>query len=45
VAADLLADNLDTYAAITTGDVKASGLLSLIGEFNALLDRVGYYLA
>jgi hypothetical protein len=45
LAADLLSDNIDTFAAVGRGDIKASGLLSLIDEFNALLDRVGYYLA
>jgi hypothetical protein len=45
LAADLLSDNLDTFAAVGSGDIKASGLLSLIDEFNALLDRVGHYLA
>jgi hypothetical protein len=45
VAADLLADRLDQFAALGGGDLKASGLLSLIDEFNPLLDRVGKFLA
>jgi hypothetical protein len=44
VAADLLADRLDQFAALGGGDLKASGLLPLIDEFNALLDRVGKFL-
>ncbi len=45
VAADLLADRLDQFAALGSGDLRASGLLPLIDEFNALLDRVGKFLA
>ena len=45
VAADVLSGNIDTFAALGAGDIKASGLLSLVDEFNVLLDRVGYYLA
>lgn len=45
LTADLLSDNLDTFAAVGSGEIRPSGLLSLIDEFNALLDRVGYYLA
>jgi hypothetical protein len=44
-AADLLADRLDQFAALGGGELKASGLLPLIDEFNALLDRVGKFLA
>jgi len=44
-AADLLADRLDQFAALGGGDLKASGLLPLVDEFNALLDRVGKFLA
>jgi hypothetical protein len=44
-AADLLADRLDQFAALGSGDLRASGLLPLIDEFNALLDRVGKFLA
>lgn len=45
VAADLLADRLDQFAALGGGDLRATGLLPLIDEFNALLDRVGKFLA
>jgi hypothetical protein len=44
-AADLLADRLDQFAALGGGDLRATGLLSLIDEFNALLDRVSKFLA
>jgi len=44
-AADLLADRLDQFAALGAGDLRATGLLSLVDEFNALLDRVGKFLA
>jgi len=44
VAADLLADRLDQFAALGGGELQASGLLPLIDEFNALLDRVGKFL-
>jgi hypothetical protein len=45
IAADLLADRLDQFAALGAGDLRASGLLPLVDEFNALLDRVGKFLA
>jgi hypothetical protein len=45
VAADLLADRLDQFAALGSGDLRASGLLPLVDEFNAVLDRVGKFLA
>jgi hypothetical protein len=45
VAAAVLSGNIDTFAALGSGDIKASGLLSLVDDFNVLLDRVGYYLA
>lgn len=45
LAADMFADKLDTFAALGAGDIKASGLLTLGDEFNALVDRVSYYLA
>ena len=45
MAADLLADRLDQFAALGAGDLRASGLLPLVDEFNALLDRVGKFLA
>jgi len=45
MAADLLADRLDQFAALGGGDLRASGLLPLVDEFNALLDRVGKFLA
>ena len=44
-AADLLADRLDQFAALGSGDLRASGLLPLVDEFNAVLDRVGKFLA
>lgn len=43
-AADMLADKLDQFAALGSGDLKATGLLPLIDEFSALLDRVGKFL-
>ena len=45
VAVDMLADRLDQFAALGTGDLEATGLLPLIDEFGALLDRVGKFLA
>ena len=45
LAVELLAGKLDSFAALGAGDLRASGLLPLADEFNALLDRVGYYLA
>jgi len=45
MAAAVLAGTVDTFAALGREDVRASGLLSLVDEFNALLDRVGYFLA
>jgi hypothetical protein len=45
VALDLLADRLDLFAAVGKGDIRASGLLPLGDELNALLDRVGKFLA
>lgn len=45
MAADLLADRLDQFAALGSGDLRASGLLPLVDEFNAVLDRVGKFLA
>jgi hypothetical protein len=45
LAAELLADRLDQFAALGSGDLRASGLLPLVDEFNALLDRVGKFLA
>ena len=44
MAADLLADKLDTFAALGAGDLRATGLLPLADEFNAMLDRVGVFL-
>jgi hypothetical protein len=43
-ASELLADRLDQFAALGSGDLKARGLLPLVDEFNALLDRVGKFL-
>jgi hypothetical protein len=40
----LLANTLDSFAALGAGTVRASGLLPLVDEFNALLERVGHYL-
>ena len=45
MAAGVLAGTLDTFAAVGREDLRATGLLSLIDELNALLDRVGYFLA
>jgi len=44
LAADMFADKLDTFAALGAGEIRASGLLTLGDEFNALVDRVSYYL-
>ncbi len=45
MAVGVLGGTVDTFAALGREDVRASGLLSLVDEFNALLDRVGYLLA
>lgn len=45
MAAGVLAGTVDTFAALGRQDIRATGLLSLVDEFNALLDRVGYFLA
>lgn len=45
IAHALLSNNLDSFAALGCGDVKASGMLALVDEYSALLDRVGYYLS
>jgi hypothetical protein len=45
MAVGVLAGTVDTFAALGREDVCATGLLSLVDEFNALLDRVGYFLA
>jgi hypothetical protein len=45
MAAGVLAGTVDTFAALGSEDVRATGLLSLVDEFNALLDRVGFFLA
>jgi hypothetical protein len=45
MAAGVLAGTVDTFAALGSEDVRATGLLPLVDEFNALLDRVGFYLA
>jgi hypothetical protein len=45
IAAGVLAGTLDTFAAVGREDLRATGLLSLIDEFNALLERVGHFLA
>jgi hypothetical protein len=45
MAAGVLAGTVDTFAALGSEDVGATGLLSLVDEFNALLDRVGHFLA
>jgi hypothetical protein len=45
MAVGVLAGTVDTFAALGREDVRASGLLSLVDEFNALLDRVGHFLA
>ncbi len=44
-AARLLTGKLDVFAAMGTGEVRISGLLTLADEVNWLLDRVGTYLA
>jgi hypothetical protein len=44
VAIGLLSKKIDSFAALGAGTVRASGLLPLADEYNALLDRVGYYL-
>jgi hypothetical protein len=45
MAAAVLAGTVDTFAALGREEICASGLLSLVDEFNALLDRVGHFLA
>jgi hypothetical protein len=45
VALALLTNTIDSFAALGAGTVRASGLLPLVDEFNALLERVGHYLA
>ena len=45
MAAGVLAGTVDTFAAVGSEDLRATGLLSLLDEFNALLDRVGTFLA
>jgi hypothetical protein len=45
MAAGVLAGTVDTFAAVGREDLRATGLLSLIDELNALLDRVGSFLA
>jgi hypothetical protein len=45
MAAGVLAGTVDTFAALGREEIRATGLLSLVDEFNALLDRVGSYLA
>lgn len=45
VAIGLLSKKIDSFAALGAGTVRASGLLPLADEYNALLDRVGYYLS
>jgi hypothetical protein len=45
MAAGVLAGTVDTFAAVGREDLRATGLLSLIDELNALLDRVGFFLS
>jgi len=45
MAAGVLAGTVDTFAAVGSEDIRATGLLSLLDELNALLDRVGVLLA
>jgi hypothetical protein len=45
MAAGVLAGTVDTFAAVGREDIRATGLLSLLDELNALLDRVGTLLA
>ena len=45
MAAGVLAGTVDTFAAVGREDLRATGLLSLIDELNALLDRAGSFLA
>jgi hypothetical protein len=45
MAAGVLAGTVDTFAAVGREDLRATGLLSLIDELNALLGRVGSFLA
>ncbi len=44
IAADVMAKKVDTFAALGIGDIKVSGLIPLVDEFNALMDRVSYFL-
>jgi hypothetical protein len=45
MAVGVLAGTVDTFAAVGREDLRATGLLSLLDELNALLDRVGHFLA
>ena len=45
MAAGVLAGTLDTFAAVGSEDLRATGLLSLIDELNDLLDRLVFFLA
>lgn len=45
LAIDMLNDRVDTFACTGSGDLRASGALNLVDEYNALLDRVGYFSA
>lgn len=44
-AIDMLNDRVDTFAATGAGDLRATGALALVDEYNALLDRASYFLA
>lgn len=45
LALDVLQDKVDGMAALGSGDISASGLLPLADEYNALMEKVGLYLA
>lgn len=45
LAVALVKGEVDTFAANGSGDIRASGSLTLADEFNTLFDRVGLYLA
>jgi hypothetical protein len=44
-ALDVLQDKVDGMAALGSGDLRAYGLLPLADEYNALMEKVGLYLA
>jgi hypothetical protein len=45
IAAELFDDKIDAMAAIGSGDIKLCGMIPMIDNLNAILDRVSAYLA